>query len=101
MNRPSGETRMLHWPAIPPGAFARFAPDPEMHQGERRMTVLDYAEEPPAANDALAAGRSPGATTIDQLCIETIRTLSMDAVQKANSGHPGTPTALAPVAYTL
>jgi transketolase len=38
---------------------------------------------------------------IDQLSIDTIRTLSMDAVQKANSGHPGTPMALAPVAYTL
>ena len=38
---------------------------------------------------------------IDQLCIDTIRTLSMDAVQKAKSGHPGTPMALAPVAYTV
>lgn len=38
---------------------------------------------------------------LDELCIDTIRTLSMDAVQKANSGHPGTPMALAPVAYTL
>src|SRR5262245_13110800 len=38
---------------------------------------------------------------IDQLCINTIRTLSMDAVQHAHSGHPGTPMALAPVAYTL
>ena len=38
---------------------------------------------------------------IDQLCINTIRTLSMDAVQKANSGHPGTPMALAPVVYCL
>jgi transketolase len=37
----------------------------------------------------------------DLLCINTIRTLSIDAVQKANSGHPGTPMALAPVAYTL
>jgi transketolase len=37
----------------------------------------------------------------DQLCINTIRTLAMDAVQKAVSGHPGTPMALAPVAYTL
>jgi transketolase len=35
------------------------------------------------------------------LAIDTIRTLAMDAVQKANSGHPGTPMALAPVAYTL
>jgi transketolase len=39
--------------------------------------------------------------TIDQLCINTIRTLSMDAVQKANSGHPGTPMAMAPLAYLL
>jgi transketolase len=39
--------------------------------------------------------------TLDQLCINTIRTLAMDAVQKANSGHPGTPMGLAPVAYTL
>ena len=40
-------------------------------------------------------------TVRDQLCINTIRTLAMDAVQKANSGHPGTPMALAPVGYTL
>jgi transketolase len=38
---------------------------------------------------------------LDVTCVNTIRTLSMDAVQKANSGHPGTPMALAPVAYTL
>jgi transketolase len=38
---------------------------------------------------------------IDQLCINTIRTLAMDAVQQANSGHPGTPMALAPLAYTI
>jgi len=40
-------------------------------------------------------------TEIEQLSIDTIRTLSMDAVQKANSGHPGAPMALAPVAYAL
>ena len=38
---------------------------------------------------------------IDALCINTVRTLSMDAVQKANSGHPGTPMALAPLGYSL
>lgn len=39
--------------------------------------------------------------SISELAINTIRTLAMDAVQAANSGHPGTPMALAPVAYTL
>ena len=38
---------------------------------------------------------------LEQSCINTIRTLSMDAVQQAKSGHPGTPMALAPVVYTL
>src|SRR5262245_17631159 len=38
---------------------------------------------------------------IEQLAINTIRTLSIDGVQEANSGHPGTPMALAPVAYCL
>ena len=40
-------------------------------------------------------------TELDQLCINTIRTLSIDAVQKAKSGHPGTPMALAPLVYTI
>src|SRR5271154_5818914 len=41
--------------------------------------------------------RSP----LEKLAVNTIRTLSMDAVQAANSGHPGTPMAMAPVAYCL
>src|SRR5437868_10440961 len=41
------------------------------------------------------------AVPIEQLSINTIRTLSMDAVQAANSGHPGTPMALAPLVYCL
>ena len=40
-------------------------------------------------------------TTLDRLCVDTIRTLSMDAVQQARSGHPGTPMAMAPVIYAL
>jgi transketolase len=44
---------------------------------------------------------SVSTTTIEQLSINTIRTLSMDAVQQANSGHPGTPMALAPVSYAI
>ena len=41
------------------------------------------------------------AAELDQLCVNTIRTLSIDAVQQANSGHPGTPMALAPLVYTI
>ncbi len=44
---------------------------------------------------------SVSTTSIQQLAIDTIRTLSMDAVETANSGHPGTPMALAPVAYQV
>ena len=40
-------------------------------------------------------------TQTDELCVNTIRTLAMDAVQKAKSGHPGAPMGLAPAAYTL
>jgi transketolase len=43
----------------------------------------------------------PGKNDLDTTCINTIRTLAMDAVQAANSGHPGAPMALAPVAYSL
>jgi transketolase len=56
------------------------------------MTMI----EAPTAATGLHEDGSP-----TRLAIDTIRTLAMDAVQKANSGHPGTPMALAPVAYTL
>ncbi|MBV8051424.1 MAG: transketolase [Acidobacteriaceae bacterium] len=50
---------------------------------------------------AIAPVENLSATELDQLCINTIRTLSIDAVQQANSGHPGTPMALAPLVYTI
>ena len=53
------------------------------------------------AGEALQSTQSPVLIPIEQICIDTIRTLSMDAVQQANSGHPGTPMAMAPVVYTL
>jgi transketolase len=52
-------------------------------------------------NAADPTAASKGADELDQLAINTIRTLSIDAIQKANSGHPGTPMALAPLAYAL
>jgi len=45
--------------------------------------------------------RADRVADLDELAVTTIRTLAMDAVQAANSGHPGTPMAMAPVAYTL
>jgi transketolase len=54
-------------------------------------------------NAALVRPITPPMTEaeLDQVCINTIRTLSIDAVQQANSGHPGTPMALAPLVYTI
>jgi transketolase len=49
----------------------------------------------------MSKGLPENQATIDKLCINTIRTLSMDAIQKANSGHPGAPMGLAPAAYIL
>ena len=57
-----------------------------------------------AADTIATAGQAAHSTMtsgIDKTCIDTIRTLSMDAVQKAKSGHPGTPMSMAPVAYAL
>ena len=62
---------------------------------------------PQDKKQALTAAAQPGHENqtpqqkLEALCINTIRTLSMDAVQKANSGHPGAPMALAPLAFTL
>jgi transketolase len=49
----------------------------------------------------LAAVDTLTTAQLDQLCLNTIRTLSIDAVQQAKSGHPGTPMALAPLVYTI
>jgi transketolase len=50
---------------------------------------------------ALAPENQLSRLTLDQLCINSLRVLAMDAVQKANSGHPGMPMGMAPVAYLL
>ncbi|HEY6766731.1 MAG TPA: transketolase [Candidatus Sulfotelmatobacter sp.] len=50
---------------------------------------------------ATATLENLSAAELDQLCVNTIRTLSIDAVQQAKSGHPGTPMALAPLVYTI
>ena len=54
-----------------------------------------------AQDNEQAIAESKSQQQLEQLCINTVRTLSMDAVQKANSGHPGTPMALAPLAFVI
>src|SRR5215470_18682569 len=60
------------------------------------MVRLEGRSRMVATEQVLATGQQ-----LDTLCINTIRTLAIDAVQQANSGHPGAPMGLAPVAYTL
>jgi transketolase len=48
-----------------------------------------------------ASVKNPGLSELDELCVQTIRFLSMEAVQKAKSGHPGMPMGMAPAAYVL
>jgi transketolase len=60
-------------------------------------SLLTEKKEKRIMTEGLAETRQ----NIDDLCINTIRALSMDAVQKANSGHPGAPMGLAPAAYVL
>src|SRR6516165_336808 len=69
-----------------------FSEQHEHPQTYARETVMTTAITP---IETLSAAQ------LDQLCVNTIRTLSMDAVQQANSGHPGTPMALAPLVYTI
>ncbi|HJQ11246.1 MAG TPA: transketolase [Gemmatimonadaceae bacterium] len=54
-----------------------------------------------APRSASSSSPPPAQQSLEHLCINAIRVLSMDAVQKADSGHPGTPMALAPLAYVL
>jgi transketolase len=64
-----------------------------------KWLIHNYPEEIPMS--LLEAVDPLTDTKLDQLCINTIRTLSIDAVQEAKSGHPGTPMALAPLVYTI
>lgn len=74
------------------------------HKGETQVkdrSVMRVSLPSPAyAPEGVSSGAARNAT-LDMTCINTMRTLVMDAVQKANSGHPGAAMSMAPVAYTL
>jgi transketolase len=61
--------------------------------------MSDQPTTPSSSGERLP--RHPSLSDLDELCINTIRCLSMDAVQKAKSGHPGMPMGMAPAAYVL
>src|SRR5689334_13604941 len=77
------------------------------HSG-RRPIVMSWRFMPESTDTATAprsasssSPSTPAGNSLEELCINAIRVLAMDAVQKADSGHPGTPMALAPLAYVL
>jgi transketolase len=49
----------------------------------------------------MASSDTPSSSAVDEMCINTLRFLAVDAVQKANSGHPGLPMGAAPMACVL
>jgi len=64
--------------------------------------MSESADTATAPRSGASSSPLPGSSnTLEHLCINAIRVLAMDAVQKADSGHPGTPMALAPLAYAL
>src|SRR5947208_9426542 len=84
--------------------------EPEPPAGRRAGERVRPARQPVASRQVRpvvtkpVSGAAPvtsRAASLDQLCINTVRALAMDAVQQADSGHPGTAMALAPVAYVL
>ncbi len=62
---------------------------------------MEPTKTTPRSTDQAVIHRHPSLTELDELCINTIRCLTMDAVQKAKSGHPGMPMGMAPAAYWL
>src|SRR3974390_383939 len=78
-----------------------YSPIARRQQGGVRHDKREVRKLSAMTDAAVGSPRPMTGAQLDQLSINCIRTLSMDAVQQANSGHPGTPMALAPLVYTL
>jgi transketolase len=74
---------------------------PATQGGAERIRLPLASSHTPQRRAEMAADRDRASPSLDELTINTIRTLALDAVEKAASGHPGTPMAMAPVGYTL
>src|SRR5262245_58023909 len=74
---------------------------PPASPGQSRLTGNKSQQRKESTMSAAGAVNLLTDAKLDQLCVNTIRTLSIDAVQQAKSGHPGTPMALAPLIYTI
>lgn len=68
---------------------------------KRGAMTIEVLADSGSIDQMIPVAETITSTELDQLCINTVRTLSIDAVQQAKSGHPGTPMALAPLVYTI
>src|SRR5260370_21912170 len=87
--------------ALAVGCLPETAIRSQFHRGTTRPAKSSVKGFLVSMSTTTVSPTSLALQTIEQTSINTIRTLSMDGVQAANSGHPGTPMALAPVAYCL
>src|SRR5499433_1509336 len=95
---PGGRMKSLNAFHPPEGGITRAPPAPP---GQSRVTGNKCQQRKESPMSAAGAVNHLTDAELDQLCVNTIRTLSIDAVQQAKSGHPGTPMALAPLVYTI
>src|SRR5207245_1756223 len=94
-----GAERGLGARADVPGRRVQPGPATPAPPEQGRAPGAPTDEDKPMSMTNVAAPRTDA--ELDQLSINTIRTLSIDAVERAKSGHPGTPMALAPAVYTI
>src|SRR4051812_39728436 len=103
---PAQSSRLTLWRAGPPAPRATQCALSSSRQkvnarGPRRRYQKNVTNAPDTRLYTLIHRPMPTATDLDQLAVNTIRALSIDGVQRANSGHPGLPLGAAPMAYVL